>query len=326
MPERSFAELLDETIDGLLGQPSSEPPAGQDDLAAMARIAADLRDLPSPGFKARLKTDLERKIIMTATTALSYVREGFHCVTPYVVAGQGAEMIDFVKQAFGAQEMSRGTGSAGGIHCELRIGDSMLMMGGGGAYTGPRNPAALHCYVENPDEVYQRALQAGATSLFEPVEAYGERIACVKDAFGNEWYIARRLGGRYVGEGMHDVNLYFHPVGAMKFIDFLEQAFSAGRVELHQGPDGVLQHAKMRVGDSVVEVGEAHGQWQPLATMIYLYVPNVDEAYQRALAAGASSVTEPADQPYGDRNAGVKDAFGHTWYLSSPIRVSEPRQ
>jgi uncharacterized glyoxalase superfamily protein PhnB len=320
MPERSFFEQLDEMIDGLLSQPSSEPIESHDDLAAMARIAADLRDLPSPGFKARLKAELQRRTTMPAT-ALSYVREGFHCVTPYVVAGQGAELIDFVKKAFGAEEKFRGTGGAGGIHCELRMGDSMLMMGGGGAYTGPVNPAALHYFVENPDEVYQRALQAGATSLVAPMDTqHGERFSCVKDAFGNQWYIARRLEGSYVPEGMHSVNLYFNPVGSMGFIEFLEKAFSADRVELHQDPEGVVKHAKMRIGDSVVEIGEAHSWWQPLATMIYLYVPNVDEAYQRALAAGGTSVMEPADQPYGDRNAGVKDAFGHTWYVSSPIR------
>ena len=81
-----------------------------------------------------------------------------------------------------------------------------------------------------------------------------------------------------------------------------------------------MQHAKLSIGDSVIEMGEAHGQWQPMASTIYLYVPNVDEAYHRALALGATSVIAPADQPYGDRNAGIKDAFGHTWYLSAPIR------
>lgn len=318
MPERSFVELLDELIDGLLLQPEAEPSASGE-LATMAAIAGDLRDLPSPDFKARLKTDLQRRISMAAT-ALSYIREGFHSVTPYLIAGGAAEMIDFAKQAFGAEETFRTTGGAGGIHCEMRIGDSMLMLGGGGAYTGPIAPAALHLFVENPDEVHQRALQAGATSTQEPSENYGERFACVTDAFGNQWYIARSLGPRYVPEGLHDVNVCFSPAGAMRFVEFLEQAFSAERVELHQSPDGVVKHAKMRIADSVVEIGEAHGPWQPLATTIYLYVPNVDEAYQRALAAGATSLSEPADQPYGDRNAGVKDAFGHTWYLSSPIR------
>jgi uncharacterized glyoxalase superfamily protein PhnB len=119
---------------------------------------------------------------------------------------------------------------------------------------------------------------------------------------------------------MYTVNAYFHPVDALRFIEFLEQAFSAERVGVYQDPEGVVVHAKISLGDSVIEVGEAYRTRPPLATMIYLYVPNVDEAYHRALAAGASSVTEPADQPYGDRNAGVKDAFGHTWYLSSPIK------
>jgi uncharacterized glyoxalase superfamily protein PhnB len=318
MPERSFAEQLDEMIDGLLG--AGESQAASEDLNALVRIAGDLRDLPDARFKARLKSDLLRRISMTSTAARPYIREGFHAVTPYLIAGQAAAMIDFAKQAFGAQEMSRSTGAAGGIHCEMRLGDSMLMMGGGGAYAGPIAPAALHYYVENPDEVYHRALEAGATSLYEPTESYGERFACVKDAFDNEWYIARRLEGRYVPEGLHDVTVSFHPVGAMRFIEFLEQAFSAGRVEVHQSPEGVVQHAKIGIGDSVVELGEAHGEWQPIATTVYLYVPDVDEAYRRALAAGATSVIEPADQPYGDRNGGVKDAFGHTWYLSSPIR------
>jgi uncharacterized glyoxalase superfamily protein PhnB len=322
MPERSFAEQLDERIDSLLGAGGTQVSSGTEDLNALVRIADDLRDLPDARFKARLKSDLQRRISMTATAALSYVREGFHAVTPYVIAGQGAELIDFVKQAFGAQEMFRGMGSGGGIHCELRLGDSMLMMGGGVAGSPKRAiaPAALHYYVENPDEVYHRALEAGATSLYEPTESYGERFACVKDAFDNEWYIARRLEGRYAPEGMHDITVSFHPVGAMRFIEFLEQAFSAGRVEVHQSPEGIVLHAKIRIGDSVVELGEAHGEWQPIATTVYLYVPDVDDAYRRALAAGATSVIEPADQPYGDRNGGVKDAFGHTWYLSSPIR------
>ena len=57
-----------------------------------------------------------------------------------------------------------------------------------------------------------------------------------------------------------------------------------------------------------------------MPTTIYLYVPNVDEVYRRAMAAGAASLTEPADQPYGDRNAGVKDAWGHTWYIATHIK------
>jgi uncharacterized glyoxalase superfamily protein PhnB len=60
--------------------------------------------------------------------------------------------------------------------------------------------------------------------------------------------------------------------------------------------------------------------------MLYLYVPNVDAAYQRALKAGATSVMEPADQFYGDRSAGVKDAVGNQWFLGTHIEDVSPAE
>ncbi len=115
-------------------------------------------------------------------------REGFHTVTPYLVVQEAAQLIDFVKQVFGATELSRGTGSAGGMHAEVRIGDSMLMIGGGG--NSEPMPAMLYLYMTDVDAVYKRTLQAGATSVAEPEkQPYGERVAGVKDPFGNLWYI-----------------------------------------------------------------------------------------------------------------------------------------
>ena len=73
-------------------------------------------------------------------------------------------------------------------------------------------------------------------------------------------------------------------------------------------------------GTSILEMGEAHGLYQPMPTMFYLYVPDVDATYARAIAAGAHSASEPGDQPYGDRTASVKDAFGHVWYLATHVR------
>jgi len=67
-------------------------------------------------------------------------------------------------------------------------------------------------------------------------------------------------------------------------------------------------------------MGEAHGPYQPMPTMFYLYVPDVDAMYSRALHAGATSAGEPADQPYGDRTASVKDAIGNQWYIATHIR------
>ncbi|MFL5591537.1 MAG: VOC family protein [Ktedonobacteraceae bacterium] len=99
-----------------------------------------------------------------------------------------------MKQAFGAAELLRTTGSAGGIHAEVRIGDSVVMIGGGGAWSGEAIPAAIYLYMDDVDAVYKRALQAGATSITEPEDQpFGDRLAGVKDAFGNVWYIATHI-------------------------------------------------------------------------------------------------------------------------------------
>ena len=126
--------------------------------------------------------------------AVKPIREGFHTVTPYLMVREAVKLIDFVKQAFAATELFRGTGSAGGIHAEVRIGDSMVMIGGAGTWNGEPMPAAIYLYMDDVDAVYKRALQAGAASLSEPADQpYGDRIAGVKDPFGNVWYIATHI-------------------------------------------------------------------------------------------------------------------------------------
>jgi PhnB protein len=105
--------------------------------------------------------------------------------------------------------------------------------------------------------------------------------------------------------------------GADRVIEFLKQAFEAKEVERMSMPDGSIMHAEVRAGDSTVMLGEASGQWGPMPASLYMYVPDVDAVYQRVLKAGATSVMEPADQFYGDRNAGVKDSAGNLWWIAS---------
>jgi len=119
------------------------------------------------------------------------------------------------------------------------------------------------------------------------------------------------------------VNPYLHPRRAEPLINFLKRAFGAQEVAKYVSPDGVVNHAVVRVGDSVLEMGEAHGKYESMPAMFYLYVPNMDHVYRQALAAGATSHQEPTDQPYGDRNAAVKDAFGNTWYIATHIKDVE---
>ena len=182
-------------------------------------------------------------------------------------------------------------------------------------------PNALHVYVEDADTITEKAVAAGAT-LIDGVrdQEYGERSSTVKDAAGNYWYIATAKGESYVPKGLHNVNPYLHPLRAEPLIAFLKRAFQAEEVAKYASPDGVVHHAVIRVGDSVIEMGEAHGKYEPMPAMFYLYVPKMDDVYKQALAAGATSFQEPTDQPYGDRNAAVKDAFGNKWYIATHIK------
>lgn len=118
-------------------------------------------------------------------------RAGFHTVTPYLMASEVDPVVEFVKSAFGATEHYRAKGSAGGDHVEVRIGDSMIMIGGG-APGMETVPASLFLYIEDVDAAYESALAAGATSTIEPGENFQEeRGAGVRDPFGNNWYMAR---------------------------------------------------------------------------------------------------------------------------------------
>jgi PhnB protein len=253
------------------------------------------------------------------------IPRGYHTVTPYLVAQDADAVINFVKNTFGGEETFRAIGSAGGYHCEVRVEDSVLMIGGGGpglSWKGDSMLGAFHVYVRDCDAVYQRALQAGAKSLAEPADQeYGERSASVIDAAGNYWYIATRKGENYKLQGVTTVQPCLHPLRAEPVINFLKRAFGAEETgRRHTTPDGVMHHTIIKVGDSTLEMGEAHGPYQPLKSMFYLYVPNVDDAYKTALAAGAKSMKEPADQPYGDRVGAVTDTFGNQWWIATHVK------
>jgi PhnB protein len=125
------------------------------------------------------------------------------------------------------------------------------------------------------------------------------------------------MPAKAIPEGFHTVTPYLTVHGVAKLMDFLKQAFDAKEIERMPGPDGKIGHAQMKIGDSMIMMGEAMGQWGPMPASLYLYVPDTDALYKRAIQAGATSVMEPADQFYGDRNAGVKDSSGNLWWIAT---------
>ena len=100
---------------------------------------------------------------------------------------------------------------------------------------------------------------------------------------------------------------------------FMKAAFGATEALCHRSPEGNVMHAELTVGDSLLMLGQSSGQWKPLTAALYVWVPDVDATYARALEAGATSQSVPEDKPYGHRQAGVVDKNGITWWIASPI-------
>ena len=116
------------------------------------------------------------------------------------------------------------------------------------------------------------------------------------------------MAAKPIPDGFHTVTPYMVVEGASKLLEFLKRAFEAKELQRMAQPDGSIMHAEVKIGDSVVMMGEARGEHKPMPCSIYLYVNDADTVYKRALQAGAASTMEPADQFWGDRTAGVKNA------------------
>lgn len=128
--------------------------------------------------------------------AVKPIPDGYHSITPYLVVDDAERLLDFVKQAFGAEEMFRMDGPDGAVaHAEIRIGDSIVMVGdASGSMSGQAMPATIYLYVEDTDATYRRAIEAGGSSVEEPADQfYGDRRAAVSDAVGNQWFIATNV-------------------------------------------------------------------------------------------------------------------------------------
>jgi len=247
-----------------------------------------------------------------------YIPEGFHTITPYLIVAGAAQFIEFLKAAFGGIERGRVPAPGGKImHAEVAVGDSMIELADANEQYPPA-PTAIHLYVPDADSTYQRAIQAGATLLREIADQpYGDREGSVKDKFGNHWYIATPRGWT-PSQALRAVQPYLHLHGAEKMIPFLRDAFGA-EVEggVAKSPEGAVLHATIRIGDTTLELGEAHAEFQPMPCHLHLYVPDTDAMYQRALQAGAASISGPENKPYGERGAGVRDPFGNSWFIAT---------
>ncbi len=127
-----------------------------------------------------------------------------------------------------------------------------------------------------------------------------------------------------IPEGYHTFTPYFVVEGASNFIDFVKNAFGGQELYRFPAPGGKVGHAEMRVGDSVLMLADTTAEFSPSKMVSYLYVPDVDATYKKALAAGARSQREPANQFYGDRVGTVTDRWGNTWSIGTHVEDVPP--
>lgn len=132
---------------------------------------------------------------------------------------------------------------------------------------------------------------------------------------------------RHQPEGMRTVNPYLMVEDVDGLIAFVESVFG-GRLKYKLSrPDGSIMHAEIAVGDSAVMAGEPTNEFGAFPASIYIYVPNCDDIYERAIRHGAQSVMVPADMKHaGERYGGVKDPFGNLWWIATHIEDLTPEE
>lgn len=130
------------------------------------------------------------------------------------------------------------------------------------------------------------------------------------------------MGVKTVPEGYHTVTPSLLVTGAAEVISFAENVFNAKVLSKIEMPDGKIGHSEVKIGDSMIFIADPMND--PVPGWLYVYVDDVDSVYKKAIQAGATSLEEPSDKFYGDRNAAVKDMAGNHWGIATHIEDLSP--
>jgi PhnB protein len=120
-----------------------------------------------------------------------------------------------------------------------------------------------------------------------------------------------------IPEGFRSLTPYLIVDGAKNFLEFIKNAFGASEKLLMSDAEGNVRHAEARIGESIIEFADARPEWKAMPAGLHYYVKNSDEVYARALKAGGTSLYEPANRDYGDRESGVRDPEGNFWFIAT---------
>ena len=123
-----------------------------------------------------------------------------------------------------------------------------------------------------------------------------------------------------VPKGFTTVTPYLVVNDARGLLEFIQRAFDGEVISNMKGEEGRIMHATVQIGDSIIMVSDVmKGMNEPMPSMLYLYVDDVDATYRQALNANGTSVREPVDEFYGDRSAGIRDEWNNQWWVATHI-------
>jgi PhnB protein len=329
--------------------------------------------------------------------------EGYHTVSTSLVVPDVDAAVDYYAKAFNATKNFTMPGPDGkkSMHAEIKIGDSILMVGAEMPEMGAKSPrtlggtpVSLVYYVPDTDAVVQAATAAGGKVLMQPADMFwGDRWAVVEDPAGHRWAIATHkevlteaqvnermqammaaMGApkddkakkgkkgkkskkdkkaqeaqaqapqwapgepakSHVREGYHSVTPMLVVDNAKALLDFYQQGLGAEVRGVSSVPDGRIIHAEIKIGDSILTLADKFPEMEgdskspkdlggsPVG--FYVYVPDTDAAFQKAVSAGAEARQQPQDAFWGDRYAELKDPSGHSWSLATPKEKLTPEQ
>lgn len=117
-------------------------------------------------------------------------------------------------------------------------------------------------------------------------------------------------------KGFSAITPYLIVEDAERLLVYVKQAFDAVEIECAR-EEGLIRHALVRITDAMLEFSNSRAPWQPMPGAIHLYVPDSQTVYDKAVAAGGTSLFTVTDMPYGERSGGVQDPCGNHWYIAT---------
>ncbi len=118
----------------------------------------------------------------------------------------------------------------------------------------------------------------------------------------------------------NSVSPYFIVNGAQKFVDLMKEIFGAKELRRYDMPDGTIMHAEIQIDDSIIMLGDSSDKFPPVQLVMHVYVPNVDEIFNKAIKAGCEIVEQPKQREGDpDRRATFKDFAENMWLVGTQL-------